>query len=188
MLGEGVGQVGLVGEVDGYCYFGGGYVVGEECFGVLQMDGYQYLMGCYVIVGFKLVLKVVWVQCCYLCQFVEGDGMYIVIVQVVVYVVKVMFGFILCRGMVGQRVEGVDEVEQQFLLGQWIVVMLQVINQLVNLLGMQRIFVDYFVELLVLYFGDGFKMVWFQINYLVVLVVGGFCFVGVQFVGIYGDN
>lgn len=127
--------MGLVGEADGYRHFGGGHTVGEKCLGAPQTDGHQHLMGRHVIVGFKLALKVVRAKRRHLRQLVEGDGAHIVIVQVVAHPVEAMPGLTLRRGMVGQRAEGVDEVEQQSLLGQRIVAMPQAINQLANLSG-----------------------------------------------------
>ena len=99
-----------------------------------------------------------------------------------------MPGLTLRRGIVGQRAEGVDEVEQQSLLGQRIVAMPQAINQLANLSGTQGILADHLAEPPVAHPGDGFQTVRLQINHPVAPAVSGFRFAGMQLVGIHGDN
>ena len=101
-----VGEAGCGGDL---C---GGHSVSEKTFGSPQADRHQHLVRRDVEMRLKLTLKMPGTQLCNPGQFIERDRMHIIIMQILAHPFKAMRALRQYRRMTGQRLEGVDQIEQ----------------------------------------------------------------------------
>ena len=95
--------------------------LGEKGFGAPQADRHQHLMRRDVKMGFELALEMVRAERHHLRQLVEGQGVHIVVMEIVAHALEAMRPFFCDRRMARQRLEGINQIQQQALLRQRIV-------------------------------------------------------------------
>lgn len=112
-MGKGAGEVGLIGQAGRGGNIRSGHAESQKSFRSPQADCHQHLMRRHVEMGFELALKMPRGLNEQRVPVRRGYRTHVVVMQIVAYARKAMGAFLRYRGMARQRLEGIDQIQQQ---------------------------------------------------------------------------
>ena len=86
--------------------------MGEERFGAPQADSHQHLVRRNVEMGFELALKMIRTERNDVGQFIQRQGVHIVVMQILAHTFEAVRTFLNHRRVMGQGLKGLNQIQQ----------------------------------------------------------------------------